>query len=92
MKRSFDHSSDKSLSRYLFMRSNTSIQRKLSKKRFDYENYFNRFDLLNYFKRLLFLIIIKTLSLSLKTFNIINELNILTFNIIEYEIKLLTIM
>ena len=47
MKQSLNHSNDKSLSHYLFMRSNISIKRKLSKKRSGYENYF---DLLNYFK------------------------------------------
>ena len=35
--------------------------------------------------------IIKTLSFLSKILNIINELNILTFNIIKYEIKLLII-
>ena len=92
MKQSFDHLSDKLLSHYSFMRSNISIKRKSLKKQFNYESYFNKFDRLNHCKRLLFSTIIKTLSLSLKTLNIINELNILTFNIIEYEVKLSTIM
>ena len=92
MKQFFDYSNNKLLSHYLFMRSNISIKRKSLKKRFDYENYFNRFDLLNYFKRLLSSIIIKTLLFLLKILNIINESNTLTFNIIEYEIKLSTIM
>ena len=92
MRQSFDYSNDKLLSHYSFMRSNISIKHKPLKKRSGYENYFNRFDLLNHFKRLLSLTIIKTLSFSLKTFNIINELNTLTFNIIKYKIKLLTIM
>ena len=87
MRQSFNYLNDKLLSYYLFMRSNISIKRKSSKKRFDYENYFNKFDLLNHFKRLLFSIIIKTLSLLSKTLNIINELNTLIFNIIEYAIK-----
>ena len=92
IKQSFDHLSDKSLSHYLFIRLNTSIKRKSLKKRFDYKSYFNKFDLLNHFKRLLFSTIIKTLSFSSRIFNIINESNILTFNIIKYEIKLSTIM
>ena len=83
MKQSFDHLSDKLLSHYLFMRSNILIKHKSLKKRSDCENYFNKFDLLNYFKRLLSLRIIKTLSFSLKIFNIINESNTLTFNIIK---------
>ena len=70
------------------MRSNISIKRKSLKKRFGYEGYFNKFDLLNYFKQLLSSTIIKTLSLFLKIFNIINELNISMFNIIEYKTKL----
>ena len=69
------------------MRSNISIKRKLLKKRFGYEIYFNKFDLLNHFKRLLFSTTIKTLSFSLKILNIINELSILTFDIIKYAIK-----
>ena len=92
MRQSHDYLNDKSISHYLFMRSNISIKRKLSKKRFDCENYFNRFDSLNYFKRLLSLKTIKALSFLLKTFSIINESNTLIFNIIEYEIKLSTIM
>ena len=44
---------------------------------------FFKYDFSNYF------IVIKILSFLLKNFNIINELNILIFNIIEYEIKLL---
>ena len=87
MKRSFDHLNDKSLSHYSFMRLNILIKRKSLKKRFDYENYFNKFDLLIYFKRLLSSTIIKTLSFLLKILNIINELNILTFNIIKCVIK-----
>ena len=54
--------------------------------------YFNKFDLLNHFKRSLSSAIIMTLSLSSRILNIINELNTLTFNIIEYEIKLSTAM
>ena len=92
MKQSLNYSNDKSLSHYLFIRSNISIKRKSSKKRSGCEDYFNRFDLLNYFKWLLFSTTIKALSLSLKTFNIINESNTLTFNIIKYEIKLSTTM
>ena len=92
MKQSFNHLNDKSLSHYLFMRSNISIKCKSLKKRSDYENYFNKFDPLNHLKRLLFLITIKTLSLLLKIFNIINESSTLTFNIIKYEIKLSMIM
>ena len=92
MRQSFDHLNDKLLSHYLFMKSNISIKRKSLKKRSDCENYFNRFDSLNHFKRLLFSTTIKTLSSSSKILNIINELNTLTFNIIEYEIKLSTIM
>ena len=91
-RQSYDHLNDKSLSHYLFIRSNISIKRKSSKKRFDCESYFNKFDSLNYFKRLLSSKTIKPLSFSLKTLNIINELNILTFNIIKYEIKLSTTM
>ena len=87
MKQSFGHLSDRSLSHYLFMRSNILIKRKLLKKRFDCENYFNKFDFLNHFKWSLFSMIIKTLSLSLRIFSIINESSILTFNIIEYAIK-----
>ena len=92
MKQSFDHLNDKSLSHYSFMKSNISIKHKSLKKRFGYENYFNKFDLLNYFKWLLSSKTIKALSFSLKTLNIMNELNILTFNIIEYEVKLSTTM
>ena len=92
MKQSHDYLNDKSLSHYLFIRLNISIKRKTLKKRSNCENYFNKFDPLNHFKRLLSLKIIKTLSFSLKTLNIINELNILTFNIIKYEIKLRTTM
>ena len=92
MRQSSDYSNDKSLSHYLFMRSNTSIKRKLLKKRSNCEGYFNKFDFLNHFKRLLSSKTIKTLSFLLKTLNIINELNTLTFNIIEYKIKLSTIM
>ena len=87
MKQFSDHLNDKSLSHYLFIRSNISIKRKLSKKRFNCEDYFNKFDLLNHFKRLLSSMTIKTLSLSSKTLNIINELNTLTFNIIKCAIK-----
>ena len=87
MKQSLNYLNDKSLSHYSFMRSNISIKRKLLKKRFDYKNYFNKFDLLNHFKRLLFSITIKALSFSLKIFNIIKELNTLTFNIIKCVIK-----
>ena len=50
MKQSFDYLSDKSLSHYLFMRSNILIKRKSLKKRFDCESYFNKFDSLNHFK------------------------------------------
>ena len=50
MRQSFDYLNDKSLSHYLFMRSNISIKCKSLKKRFDCENYFNKFDSLNYFK------------------------------------------
>ena len=92
IKQSLDHLNDESLSHYSFMRSNISIKYKSLKKRIGYEGYFNRFDFLNYFKRLLSSRTIKALSFSLKTLNIINELNTLTFNIIEYEIKLSTIM
>ena len=92
MKQSFDYLSDKSLSHYLFMRSNILIKHKSLKKRSDCENLFNKFDLLNYFKGLLSLRIIKTLSLLLKTLNIINESNILISNIIKYEIKFSTTM
>ena len=88
MKQSFDYLNDKLLSHYLFMRSNILIKHKSLKKRSDYEGYFNKFDLLNHFKRLLSSMIIKALSFSLKTLNIINELNISIFNIIEYEVKL----
>ena len=87
MKQSFNYSNDKSLSHYLFMKSNILIKRKSSKRRSNCENYFNKFDLLNYCKRLLFLIIIKALSFSSKILNIINESNTLTFNIIKYAIK-----
>ena len=87
-----NHSNDKSLSHYSFIRSNISIKFKLSKKRSDCEGYFNKFDLLNHFKWLLLSMIIKALSRSSRVFNIMNELNTLTFNIIEYEIKLLTTM
>ena len=92
MKQSLDHSSDKSLSHYSLMRSNTSIKHKSLKKRSDCEGYFNKFDLLNHFKRSLFSKTIKMLSLSSKTLSIINELNTLTFNIIKYEVKLSTTM
>ena len=74
------------------MRSNILIKRKLLKKRSGCEGYFNRFDSLNHFKRLLFSTIIKALSFLLRILNIINELNILTFNIIKYEVKLSTTM
>ena len=50
MKQFFNHLNNKSLSHYLFIRSNILIKRKLSKKRFDCEDYFNKFDLLNHFK------------------------------------------
>ena len=50
MRQSFDYLNDKSLSHYLFMRSNTLIKCKSLKKRFNYEGYFYKFDLLNYFK------------------------------------------
>ena len=92
MRQSFDHSNNKSLSHYSFMRSNISIKYKSLKKRSGCEDYFNKFDLLNYFKRLLFSRTIKALSFLLKILNIMNELNTLTFNIIEYEIKLSTTM
>ena len=92
MKQSFDHSNNKSLSYYSFIKSNISIKHKSLKKRSDCESYFNRFDLLNYFKRLLSLRTIKALSFSSKILNIINKSNTLTFNIIEYEIKLSTAM
>ena len=88
MKQSFDYLNDKLLSHYLFMRSNILIKHKSLKKRSGCEGYFNKFDLLSHFKRLLSSMIIKTLSFSLKTFNIMNESNISIFNIIEYEIKL----
>ena len=52
MRQSFDHSNDKLLSHYSFMRSNISIKYKSLKKRSGYEDYFNKFDLLNHFKRL----------------------------------------
>ena len=87
MKQSFDHLNDKSLSHYSFIKSNISIKRKSSKRRSNCGNYFNKFDLLNHYKRLLSSTIIKALSFSLKTFNITDELNILTFNIIEYAVK-----
>ena len=40
MRQSFSYLNDKLLSYYLFMRSNTSIKRKSSKKRSDCEGYF----------------------------------------------------
>ena len=87
MKQSFNYSSDKSLSHYSFIRSNISIKRKSLSKRSGYENYLNKLDLLNHFKWLLFSIIIKTLSFSLKIFNIIKELSTLILNIIKHVIK-----
>ena len=92
MKQFFDHLSDKSLSHYSFMRSNILIKYKSLKKRFDCKSYFNKFDPLIRFKRLLSSKTIKTLSFSSRILSIINELNTLTFNIIEYEIKLSTTM
>ena len=50
MKQSFDHSNDRLLSHYSFMRSNILIKHKSLKKRSDCEGYFNKFDLLNHFK------------------------------------------
>ena len=73
------------------MKSNILIKFKLLKKQFDYKNYFNKYDFSNHFKWLSFSTIIKILSFLLKILNIINELNTLIFNIIEYEIKLLII-